>query len=161
MNWLDIVIIVIAVVAAFLGLKNGLIKVVLSLAGLVVGVMLAGRYYLPLSERLSFIPQTNLAEGVAFAIILIAVSVVAALLARILSWATSAVMLGWINGLGGAAFGLVLGLLIFGAFLAIWMKFLGTSEIIEDSNLAAVVLEGFSKTLAILPRSDAVRSFLQ
>ena len=50
MNWLDIVIIVALAISTFLGLKIGIIKALLSLAGLIVGVILAGRYYAPFSE---------------------------------------------------------------------------------------------------------------
>ena len=49
MSWLDIVLTVILVVVIVGGLKIGLIKAVLSLTGLIVGVILAGRLYGPLS----------------------------------------------------------------------------------------------------------------
>ena len=71
MNWLDIVIVVAIVVPALIGLKIGMIKAALSLAGLIIGVILAGRYYLPLSQRLSFISSASIAEIAAFIIILI------------------------------------------------------------------------------------------
>lgn len=44
MSWLDIVIIVVVIIATLWGLRIGIIKAVLSLAGLIVGVILAGRY---------------------------------------------------------------------------------------------------------------------
>jgi uncharacterized membrane protein required for colicin V production len=42
-------------------MKIGIIKAVLSLAGGIVGVMLAGRFYLPLADLLAFIPQYTIA----------------------------------------------------------------------------------------------------
>lgn len=162
MNWLDIVIIVVVVVSSFLGLRIGIIKAVLSLAGLIVGIILAGRYYIPLSEQLSFIPQTDVTKVVAFAIILIGVMVIASVLARLLKWAVSAVMLGWVNYLGGAIFGLVLGAIFCSALLAIWGKFFDVSTIISQSNLAAILLDRFPTVLALLPDEfDVVRSFFQ
>ena len=162
MNWLDIVILAVVVIATFWGLRLGIIKAVLSLAGLIVGVILAGRYYVPLSEQLTFIPQAGVAEIVAFAIILIGVMVVAGVLARLLKWAASAVMLGWVNNLGGAVFGLVLGALLCSALLATWVKFLGIAEVISESSLAAILLDRFPAVLALLPDEfDAVRSFFQ
>ncbi len=116
MNWLDIGIIVAIAITTLIGLKNGLIKAVLSLAGLIIGVILAGRYYAPLAEQLAFIPQATLAKIVAFAIILIGVMIIAGVLARLLKWAASVMMLSWVNRLGGAVFGLVLGALLWGAF---------------------------------------------
>ena len=52
-NWLDIVILVPIAVTTLIGLKMGLIKEVLSLVGLIVVVILAGRFYMPLSEQLT------------------------------------------------------------------------------------------------------------
>ena len=162
MNWLDIVILVVVAITTFLGLRIGIIKAVLSLAGLIVGIILAGLYYVPLAERLPFIPQADVAKVVAFAIILIGVMVIVSVLAKLLKWAASAVMLGWVNRLGGAAFGLVLGALLCGALLATWARFLGVAEIISDSNLAVILLDRFPVVLALLPDEfDAIRSFFR
>ena len=162
MNWLDIVILVIVVIAVFLGLKIGVIKAALSLAGLIAGVILAGRYYLPLSERLAFILQANVAKIVAFALILIGVMLLAALLAKLLQWATSAVMLGWVNHLGGAVFGLVLGAILCGALLATWVRFWGITDIVRQSSLAVILLDRFPAVLALLPDEfDTLRSFFK
>ncbi len=161
MSWVDIVILIIVVVATLLGLGVGLIKAVLSLAGLVVGITLAGRYYLPLSERLTFIPQANLAQVLAFVIILIAVMLIAGLLAMLLGGLTSLVMLGWVNRLGGAVFGLVLGAILCGALLALWIKFFGPEQVTK-SDLASLLLDRFALVMALLPGEfDAVRSFFR
>ncbi|MFC1897287.1 CvpA family protein [Chloroflexota bacterium] len=162
MNWLDIVIIVVLVISTFLGLKTGIIKAVLSLAGLIVGVILAGYYYVLLAEQLSFISQDGVAEVVAFAIILIGVMLVAVVLARLLKWAASVVMLNWVNHLGGAVFGLALGAIFCGALLAIWVKWLGIGNTITESIVAAVLLDKFPLILALLPDEfDVIRSFFQ
>jgi len=161
MHWLDIVIIAAIVIPTFIGLRIGLIRAVLSLAGVIVGVILAGRYYVLLSQQLSFIPQASVAKVVAFAIILIGVMVIASVIARLLTWAASVVMLGWVNRLGGAILGLVLGAIFCGALLAIWVKFLGAGAIAE-SGLATVLLDRFPLVLALLPQEfDAIRSFFQ
>lgn len=160
MNWLDIVIIAFVVVAALIGLKIGLIKAALSLAGIILGIFLAGRYYAPLAERLTFISQESIAQGVAFAIILIVVIIIAGLLAAFLKWIASVVMLGWVNHLGGAAFGLVLGLILCSALLALWGKFFGATNIVEESGIASVLLDRFPAVLGLLPDEfDAIRSF--
>ena len=162
MNWLDIAILVAIVVAAVIGLRTGIIKAVLSLAGLIVGVILAGRYYVLLSQQLSFIPQASIAEIVAFAIILIGVLIIAAVLAGLFKWAASLVMLGWVNRLGGAVFGLVLGAILCSAILAIWVKFLGIQGAIVESTLAPILLDRFPMVLALLPDEfDIVRSFFR
>ena len=162
MNWLDIAVLVAIAVSAYLGLRMGIIKAVLSLAGLIVGVILAGRYYVLFSEWLSFIPQASIAKIVAFAIILVGVMVVAGVLASLLKWIASVAMLGWVNRLGGAAFGLVLGAIFCGALLVIWVKFLGAATAISDSNLAHILVARLPLVLALLPDEfDAVRSFFR
>ncbi len=162
MNWLDIVVLVIMIISILVGLKIGLIKALLSLAGSIVGVILAGHYYVPLSELLSFIPQTSLAKIVAFAIIFIVVMVVASVLAVLLKWAVSAMMLGWVNHLGGAIFGLVMGAIFCGALLAIWVRFSSDTTTISESTLAAILLDRFPLVLALLPDEfDVIRSFFQ
>ena len=162
MNWLDIVIIVVIAITSLIGLRIGIIKAVLSLAGLIVGVILAGRYYSPLSEQLSFISQANVAEIVAFALILIGVMVIATVLAKLLKWFASVIMLGWVNRVGGAVFGLALGAILCSALLAIWIKFLGINGAMIESSLTPILLDHFPMVLALLPEEfDAIRSFFQ
>ena len=162
MSWLDIAIIVVIAISTLIGLKIGIIKIVFSLAGLIAGIILAGRYYLPLAEQLSFIPQPSVAKIVAFAIILVGVMLVASVVAALLKWITSVTMLGWVNHLGGAAFGLVLGAIFCGVLLVTWVKFLGAAAAISDSNLAPILVARLPMVMALLPDEfDAVRSFFR
>ena len=163
MSWLDLVIVVVLVVGAFLGLRMGIIKAVLFLAGVIVGVVLAGQYYAALADVLPFFLETSsAAKVVAFAIILIVVMVIALVLARLLKWAASVVMLSWVNHLGGAVLGLVLGAIFCGALLAIWVKWVGAGDTITESIVAAILLDKFPLILGLLPEEfDAVRSFFQ
>lgn len=158
MNWLDIVIIVAIAITTLIGLKIGLIKAVLSLVGLIVGVVLARLFYIPLSEQLSFIPQAALAKVAAFAMIMLGVMIIAGVLAMVLKWVTSVMMLGWVNQIGGAAFGLLLGVILCSTLLALWVQFFGAGEVIANSTLAAI-LSHFPLVLNLLPGEfDSIRS---
>lgn len=138
----------------------GLIKAVLVLAGIIVGVVLAGHYSGPLGERLTFIASEGVAKGVAFAVIMLAVLAAAAIAAALLTWAAKVVMLGWVNRLGGAVIGLLLGALFCGALLVMWVHFLGPAEAITDSAIATILLDRLPVVLALLPAEfDGVRSF--
>ena len=163
MSWLvDIVLLVLLGIAAFFGLRIGIKKAALSLAGLIVGVILAGRYYDSLAQHLGFIPGDGVAEVVAFIIILLGVVIIAMVLALLLKWATSAVMLGWVDRIGGAIFGLLWGAILCGALLAMWLKYVGAPDAIVESAVAAILLDYFPLVLALLPQElDAVRSFFQ
>ncbi|MFC1913948.1 CvpA family protein [Chloroflexota bacterium] len=160
MHWLDIVIIALIAVPTLIGLKMGIIKAILSLAGVIIGIFLAGNFYAMLAEKLTFIPQENLAKIAAFAIIFIGIMIIAGVLASVLEKMVSLVLLGWINHLGGAAFGFLLGAFFCGALLAIWVNFLGAGETISESGLATLLLDRFPMVLALLPDEfDVIRRF--
>ncbi len=162
MSWIDILILVIIAFATFSGLRTGLIKAVLTLAGAVIGITLAGRFYAPLAGQLTFIPQESIARIVAFVIILGIVMIAAGVLASVLKWIVSLVLLGWVNRLGGAATGFILGAFFCGALLSVWVKFLGISDPIAESGLANVLLDKFPLALALLPEEfNAIRSFFR
>ncbi|MDD4859730.1 MAG: CvpA family protein [Dehalococcoidales bacterium] len=162
MSWLDIALLVALIIPVFTGFSQGLIKSVLSLAGLIVGVLLAGRYHGLLAEQLTFISSPNIANIVAFAIIAIGVMIIAAVAAALLKGIANAIMLGWVNRLGGAAFGLVLGAVFCGAGLAIWGKLFGISDPINNSLLAKLLLDTFPMALALLPADfSSIKGFFR
>lgn len=161
MNWLDIVLIVVLVIPALVGLRRGLIKAALSLAGLIVGVILAGNFYGSVSGLFGFTNNQEVANILAFALILVLVIVAATVLARLLKFAVSVVMLSWVDHLGGAVFGFLLGAIFLGALLATWVQFFGIG-LVTESFLAGVLLDKFPLVLALLPSEfDAVRDFFQ
>jgi membrane protein required for colicin V production len=162
MNWLDIVLIVAIGIATFIGLRKGIIRAALTLAGLIVGIILAGRFYSPFSEHLTLISSPVWAKVAAFAIIFIGVMVIAAILARLLERAASAIMLGWVNRLVGAILGFIIGAMFCGALLAIWVKYVSISGAITESKIAPILLDYFPKVLALLPQEfDSIRSFFE
>ena len=162
MNWLDIVILILIIVPTFIGLKIGIIKALFTVAGMIVGVVLAGRFSEPLGGVLTFISDPGWAKIAAFAIILIGVMVIASVLAVMIKKVISAVLLGWINRLGGAVLGFVLGAFFCGALLSMWVKFIGAGDIIVSSALARFLLDSFPFVLALLPAEfDSVRSVFQ
>ena len=161
MNWLDIIIAVVLILPIFIGLKQGLIKAALSLAGLIVGVVLASNFYQELGGVLNFIADENIANIVAFILILAVVMVIANVAAALLKYTAKAVLLGWVDRLGGAVFGLFIGAIFMGAILATIVKFFGT-ELVTESLLAAILLDKFPLVLGLLPGEfDVVRDFFQ
>ncbi len=161
MNWLDMVILVSLIIPIFIGLKLGIIKAVLSLAGLIIGVVLASNFYKPLAKVLGFISNEDIANIVAFILILVAVMVITTLLVRLLKFIASVAMLGWVDHLGGAVFSFLMGAIFWSALLATWVKFFGT-ELVIQSLLAEVLLDKFPLILGLFPSEfDTIRSFFQ
>ena len=161
MNWLDIILAIVLVITVVVGLKTGLIKAVFSLLGLVLGIFLAGRLYIPFSGILGFLPQ-QAAKVIAYLIILILVIVIAAIIATILDKILHAVMLGWINHIGGAVLGLAFGGILLGAILAIWAKYAGGGDIINHSAIGRFLLNTLPLVLGLLPSEfDTIRQFFE
>jgi membrane protein required for colicin V production len=159
MNWLDIVILVVLAIAAFTGLKVGIIKVLFTVVGIIVGVVLAGRFSDDLAGVLTFI-DPDWAKIAAFAIILVVVLIISGILAAILGKLISLVLLGWINRLGGAVLGVVVGALFCAAVLSMWVHYLGGGDTVAGSALANFLLDKFPIVLGLLPSEfDSVRDF--
>jgi membrane protein required for colicin V production len=160
MNWLDIVIIVVAVLLGIVGLRQGIIKTVFGIAGLIGGIVLAGRYYDELAAVLSPSGATwvNIA---AYAIILIATLIVAGVIGRLVAKLVHLVLLGWLDRLVGCILGVFIGGLLCAAILAIVVKYYpGTEAVISQSGLARFLMERFPLLLALLPGDfDSITDF--
>ncbi|MFC2068809.1 CvpA family protein [Chloroflexota bacterium] len=160
MNWLDIILILVLSLTTFIGLAIGIIKAALSLVGLIAGVILAGRYYPALATQLTFIPQESIAKVAAAGIILIGIMIIAGILVWVLKRVASLIQLGWVDRLGGAILGLILGVILCGTVLAIIMRLLGLEGVISESVSARILLDQLPIVLALLPSEfDTVRSF--
>ena len=161
MNLLDIIILVLLFIPTFIGLRKGLIKTVLSFAGLLVGVVLAGRLYEPVSKIFGFLNNEDAAKIIAFILILALVMVAAFFLARLLKSVVKMVMLGWVDNVGGAIFGFLSGFILLSAILATWVKLFG-SGLVTESFIAEVMLDNFPVILGLLPSDfDVIREFFQ
>ena len=158
MNWLDILLLVLLAIATIIGIATGIIKAILSIVGIVVGVILAVRFYVPLAERLTFISSETGAKIAAFAIILIGVLIIARLIAWALGKAASALMMGWINRLAGGVLFLALAALVISVLLALWVRFFGTSDVINNSRIAKGLLDFFPLIMSIIP-ADKIPQF--
>ena len=159
MNWLDIVIIVVAVLLGFAGLRQGIIKTVFGIAGLIGGIVLAGRYYSGLAALLSPAGATwvNIA---AYAIILIATLIVAGVIGWLVTKLVHIVMLGWLDRLVGCVLGVFIGSLLCAAVLAILLKYSPSTEaVISQSVIARFLMQQFPLLLALLPEEfDDIRN---
>jgi len=162
MNWLDIFLLILLFIPTFIGLRKGLIKAALSFAGLLIGVVLAGHLYQPVSKIFGFISNENVAYILAFLLILVLVLVAAFFLARLLKSVIKVVLLGWVDNVGGAVLGFLSCFVLLSAILATWVKFFG-SNLIIDSFLGKVMLDYFPLILGLLPGEfgDDIRNFFQ
>lgn len=164
MNWVDGVIVVVALIAAFAGFRQGLVLTVFTFVGLIAGVAVAGWAADPLAEKIS--PDTAWAYVLAFIIVMIIVLFLFNLAGTLVKQSLKFIMLGWVDSLGGALIGLFVGsLLAAAAFIAVgkWAHTVGATgiqEAIGASALAEFLMDSFRLLLSILPeRFRVVREF--
>ena len=159
MNWLDILILVSLAASVIGGLTTGIVRGAVNLAGLILGIFLAGRFYETLGGWFSFIHNADVAKMVAFVVIIAVVMILAGLVGGLLHKLISGIMLGWLDHLLGAVLGLFIGAVTWGALLALWVKFFSTGAV-SESNMARILLDKFPLVLNLLPSSfDVVKNF--
>jgi membrane protein required for colicin V production len=159
MNWLDIIIIITFVASVIGGLATGIIRAVTALIGLILAILMAGRYYGAAAAWLGFISNQDIANLIGFVFILILVMVISYILGSILRAVAKTIMLGWLDRLLGGIAGFLIAFLSWSVILALWVKFLGGS-LAADSVLTGILLDKFPVILALLPAQfDIVREF--
>ena len=152
MGFLDIILGVLLLWGLFKGLKNGLIIELASIAALIAGIYGAIHfsYYAGdfLSEQIDWEERyLNLtAFIVTFLLIVIVVNILANLLTKIASFA----MLGWLNRLAGAVFGVVKVAVILGALLIFLDRVNATTGFIAEERIEKSVLYEPIKQIGIL-----------
>lgn len=159
MNWLDILILVSLVAAALGGVFTGIIRGATSLAGLLLGIMLAGKYYGTAASWFHFITNENIANVAGFVVILALTIVVAHIIGTILRAAIKMAMLGWLDRLLGGILGFLIAVFAWSTLLALWLKFFG-GNLVAESAFASLLLDKLPLVLGLLPEQfDTVRNF--
>jgi membrane protein required for colicin V production len=156
MSSVDTIIVVVILLSGALGIYWGFIRQVLSLAGLIAGLVFASRYGAGVADVLSsFVTSDTLARVLGFGIVLIGVSAAASLLASLLRRFVGLLFLGWLDHLAGGLLGLLQGLIVCTIFLlaaatfplALW------APAVADSQIAPALVRAFSFLLPLLPAS--------
>lgn len=107
MQTIDIIIAVLLAIGFIGGLRDGLVKQVAGLAGLIVGLLVGRTMYMPVGSWLRgvFGSSTEVAHIVAFLLILVIVPLLFAFVGWLISKFLSAISLGWLNRLLGSIVG--------------------------------------------------------
>jgi uncharacterized membrane protein required for colicin V production len=144
---------------------GSLTSTVLPLGSIVLGIALAGLFYNSVADLLStWIDSRSQATIIAFIIIVVLVIVGSVELFLILSSIAgkrpAIPFTGWVDTLGGAVAGFVIGAIIAGAVLSFMTKYPsgGVDTTVSDSALAGFFLNQFPLVLHLLPHEfDSVR----
>jgi membrane protein required for colicin V production len=148
-DWLLLAILAWSTIVAFL---RGIIRVLFSFVGLIVGILLASWYYRNLALRLArWISSLAAAEIAAFLLIALAVMVLFGLLGRIVRRTAKAIGLGLPDRLAGALFGFARGCLLGVAVMMAIAAFVPDSTWIAKSRLAPYFLDGAHAVSFVIP----------
>jgi len=156
MSGLDIVLLAVLVLFTALGFYWGLIRQVLALAGLLVGIVLAGRYGVVVAGWLtSFTSNDLLASALGFVVVLVAVSALASFLASLLRLFVGLLFLGWADRLLGGVLGLVQAIVASSALLVVAITFPqpAWASAVQSSRLGEALLRVGSVSALLLPET--------
>ena len=137
----DWVIVAAVVLSMALAAKEGFFYEIFSLAGVVVGYLLAACQYGRIAGWFS--PYTRaqwVAEIGAFLLIFVAVVAVAGIVGRITRWALKEAGLRWFDRLLGAAFGLLRGVLVVAVLVLALASFTPGTRMLSGSTLGPYFL---------------------
>jgi membrane protein required for colicin V production len=136
-DWFFAVVILVSLLVAA---AQGFFLEVFSLAGVVVGFLLAAWEYTRVAAWMTFINPPWAANIVAFFVIFVAVSILAGAIGRIASWGMKQVGLRWVDRVLGAAFGLIRGLLIVTVIVMAMAAFAPNAQWLRQSQTAPYFL---------------------
>lgn len=137
-DWAILAIIAFSVVTAAM---QGFLFEAISLAGLVVGYLLAAwEYHVVANWFAPYVKAQWVADIIGFVLILLAVTVLAAIIGRLARWLMKEVGLHWFDRILGGAFGLVRGCLTAAFVLLGFTTFNPQSNWLEGSRLAPYFL---------------------
>ncbi len=151
MNWLDVLIVALMVVPMALGLKVGLVRTITGLVSMTVGTFIATLFWRQIGIIVGlFIPNDNLAALVGYFIILLLTIAAGWAVAVFIKTALTFLLLGWVDKVGGVAFGAVVGTVIVAAVVWSLESFAGGD--VREAVDASVLRPYFSFLVPILRR---------
>ena len=150
MNWVDILVLVILVIAGYKGFKSGLVRMGVFLVVMGVGLALSSRLTQPISNLLPSMSDNERVQSIIiFLVLIIALIIGAEIINRVLSTIIKVPLGGMANNLAGTAIGLIVGLVILSALLAGVQKFPFGSmrEDIGSSSTGSFLADNFDTVI--------------
>jgi membrane protein required for colicin V production len=136
MNYIDIVLGILLILAAIGGFKKGLIAEVASLAALILGIWGAIKFSHITSEFLveNFNLTTEYLNLISFVVTFVVIVILVHIVGNVVSKLVEAVMLGFVNKLAGLIFGVLKAALILSIILVLFDKIDEDVHILSEST---------------------------
>lgn len=153
-NWLDVVLAAVVLVSVIAAARKGFIWELISLGGVVVGLILAALYYRRSAVWFQDLMQSHeVALGAGFLAIFLGTLLAAGLVSALLRKIVKTVGIQWADRLLGVAFGLIRGLVVDCILLLILVAFAIKPESVRKSLLAPYVTMGARVIALAMPSS--------
>jgi membrane protein required for colicin V production len=160
MNAFDILVAVILSYSLIRGLFRGLVKELASIIGVLGGFFAAYFFYGAAAGHLSGMVSNPAYRNIlAFMVIFCSVVILVNLLAVVIKYVLNIVFLGWLDRLGGVAFGVVKGVLIVSVLFLVLTAFLPKGTPLIKDSMSAPYVSRVSEKLAALVSSDIKTEF--
>jgi membrane protein required for colicin V production len=148
-DWVIAAVLVLSVIGAA---RNGFFIEAFSLAGVVLGLLIASWNFQRLMPWIMHAIHTPaLAEAIAFLAIALAIMVAAGLVGRALHWSARSIGLGWLDRLIGAAFGFLKGCVVVTLGVMALAAFFPHNGWLDHSQLAPYFLSAAHSSAAVTP----------
>jgi membrane protein required for colicin V production len=157
-DWVILIVLILSVLSAA---KTGLVVEVFSLAGLILGLLLASWDYQKLTPWMAqWVHSPSTGQALAFIAIALAVMIAASIAGRIVRWSVKSVGLGWADRLAGAAFGLVKGCALVTIAVMVIAAFWPGATWFRQSRVAPEFLSMARRAAVVAPAElgDRIRS---
>ena len=161
MTGLDWVLLLLILISTLTAASQGFISEVFSLAGALVGYVLAAWEYYRLAPRLvKYVSSEWVADIAAFLTIFLCVVLLAGALARIFRWVLSGVGLRWFDRVLGGVFGALRGIAIAAVVIMAMAAFVPNSPALKNSAIAPYFFV-LSRTASWIAPSDLRQRYRQ
>ena len=150
MGWLDFAVLGVLIASIVLGLKRGLVREIISLAGIITGLVIASRFY----KNFTFFGKTFknpvLGRTISFLLIFAGIAAVFGIIGMLVHKFVKAGGLGMLDHLGGFIFGFLKGVSVTGIILFLLSKFVFFQKLMDKSPVASAILRVFRNILYLI-----------
>jgi membrane protein required for colicin V production len=158
MSLVDLAIMIVLAISAIIGLVQGFVRSFSALAGLVLGISLAcWNYHRPGAMLVPLVHSVHLADAIGFVIIALTIMLLLGFVGAVFAKALRFIDLGWIDMLGGAAFGFLEGAGLITICIIVSMAFFPNSQWMANSELPRMFFSACGQVMEISPGDLAKR----
>jgi membrane protein required for colicin V production len=148
-DWLIVIVLLVSVLSAA---KNGFFLEVFSLAGVLIGFVLASwNYQRLLPWLMHWVHSLPAAGALSFLLIALGVMLLAGILGRVVRWSVHSIGLGWADRFLGAIFGCVKGFVLVTVAVFVIAAFFPNATWFQKSRLAPYFLTAAHRASAVAP----------